>query len=295
MPKLSTLILVLLIKDVISSQTIKTSQISGKCSYPEELEDLQISKIKVGDWYPYGLSKIRDEYLSPFFNPFGTLNCLKIEIKYNFMFQCLHFEYKCNTNETDEITNCFKYEFGLSHQNQFQYIGDSYDCHPDLKMMNITIIGTDYSNFIILFGCNEKDSEHTNGIYVLISSYMIPKTVENNIFKILNKIQQPVNDSSYFEILKKSNKIENCDCSLECKYKVCFGNYSSVDFINDNFGVGYVVWDGTNSTNIQIEIYLSETELYFIGIGFTFLLMSNLALMCLMNSFNVEVYLKNSK
>lgn len=283
--KLSSIILALLLhKAIPAHQKIKNLQKPGECSHPEKIKDFQINKIKAGDWYPYGLTKVRDIYLSPFFNPYESLNCLKFQFINDIWFQQIRFKFQCNKNQTGE--QCNQFEFQVSKDNQFQYIGqETYDCHADLKMMNITIIGTDYDNFMIFYGCYQNDAEgHTIGIYVLVSSYLVPKTVEENIFKILNTINFPINDSSYFEILEYSNKTKDCDCSMECEYEVCFGNYSNADF---------AVAEVALISFIQIDKFLSSTEISLMGIGFSVLLITNLILIFFMNSFNVEVYIKN--
>lgn len=274
---------------MISLQEIKNLQLPGICSYPEQLQDVQINEIQTGEWYPYGLTKVRDIYMSPFFNSFGSLNCIKIDIVYSAsdMWPILYIGYNCNKDRKGEVLgNCFGFGLTISQDNQLQYGSGYKGCHPDLKM-NVSIIGTDYKHFIVLFGCYENDPGHTNGVYVFVKSVTVPKTVEERIFGILNKVNIPVNDSSYFETLDSSNG--TCDCSLECKYEICFGNYSLKHLFDENNGISYAKWVG-KPEELQ---RLSETEIALIGVGLSFLLISNLVLVCLTSSFNVKFYLRH--
>lgn len=190
----------------------------GNCSKSTKQSNINLTMIKTGIWTPYIFMKLQKMYLTPFFNPYKSLNCIKFEITINSNF--IKIKYICDSVLSKIKDDCI-FEFKFLLNGSIFYDQNSYNCESNKKMNDVSIIRTDYENFIIIRGCKNKQKDNTfkQGFWVLVKSLALTAVVRKEI----NETIEEIHDMELIEFEMNTNEtIKTCDCSLACGYSVCY-------------------------------------------------------------------------
>lgn len=189
----------------------------GNCSKSTKQSTINLTKLQTGIWTPYMFMKLRKMYLTPFFNPYKSLNCIKFQITYNSNF--IKIKYICDSLLSKSKNDCI-FEFKFFLNGSIFYDENSYNCESNKKMNDVSIIRTDYENFIIIRGCKnkQKDSTFKQGFWVLVKSHQLTDFVKKEIYETIKEIHEMEVE---FEMITNET-INVCDCQLACGYSVCY-------------------------------------------------------------------------
>lgn len=184
--------------------------------------DIDLSKIATGLWFPSVFySYAKERYLTPFFNPLSSLKCLTFWISYEKTQRVLTIQFRCN-NEIRRNSSCSDFSFNFT-KSGLKYSADpdqQYNCNSKLQSPNVTIITTDYQNYIAIYGCKNIHDfrSHVDGLWILVRN--VTKTQANDT-TLMNFRENNYNLVLDVENYNSDNFTGVCNCSEMCLYQVC--------------------------------------------------------------------------
>lgn len=194
---------------------------TGNCIQSTKQSNINLTMLRTGTWIPYSAMKLRKMYLTPFFNPYKSLNCLKFEITFNSKDNFIKVKYICDSVINDKSNDNCNFEFKYLLNGSILYDQNSYNCESNMKMNDVSIIRTDYENYIIIHGCKmkQKDNTYKQGFWILVKSLAVNSLVRKEIYETIEEIH----NIELIEFEMNTNEtIKKCDCSMSCEYSVCF-------------------------------------------------------------------------